>query len=291
MFTTPHAKMRFLERVETKPPNRGKKKFIEEYIKKAFKKGLEPKDIQDKELQSYMIHKLRNDNHHIKANKITLYKNNLFLFINKQCITILDVPESSSGKILGNVHITNINKFIKSLNENNYIKNWLYRHSKNLQNTGTEKRINIELDNNLTYSRLMNNVPLRAIKYINNDSKLKKIIIKTNKNREKYLRKAYYRLMTLMLLIPKSKILKFCELLNDNKLKPIVLINNKDVTKKQVDICYKQLVILLGEEPKCKYDKFKLSDDNLIMIYYFLQSEIRDNINQIYTLFEEKEIL
>ena len=112
-----------------------------------------------------------------------------------------------------------------------------------------------------------------------------------NKNREKYLKKAYYRLMTLMLLIPKSKILKFCELLDDNNLKPIILINNKEITKKQLEVCYKQLVVLLGEEPKCKYDKFKLSEDNLLMIYYFLQSEIRDNINRIYELFGEKETI
>lgn len=291
MFTTPHAKMRFLERVETKPPGRNKKKFIEEYIKKAFKKGIEPKDIQDKELKSYMLHKLRSSEHNIKATKITLYKNNLFLFINKQCITILDVPESSSGKVLGNVHITNINRYIKSLNESNYVKNWLYKYGKNLQNTGTIKRINIDLDKNMTYTKLINSIPLRAIKYIQNDSRLKKLVINANKNREKYLKKAYYRLMTLMLLIPKSKILKFCELLDDNNLKPIVLINNKEITKKQLEVCYKQLVVLLGEEPKCKYDKFKLSEDNLLMIYYFLQSEIRDNINRIYELFGEKETI
>ena len=50
-------------------------------------------NIKDAQLKSYMLHKLKNDYHVIKANRITLYNNNIFLFINRQCITILNIPD------------------------------------------------------------------------------------------------------------------------------------------------------------------------------------------------------
>ena len=53
MYSTEHSRMRFVERVKNVSiPKRNKSKFIEQYIKKAFKQGLTPKEIDDYKRQT-----------------------------------------------------------------------------------------------------------------------------------------------------------------------------------------------------------------------------------------------
>ena len=55
MYSTEHSRMRFIQRVKgITIPKRNKQKFIEQYIKKAFKEGLTPKEIKDPYLRDYM---------------------------------------------------------------------------------------------------------------------------------------------------------------------------------------------------------------------------------------------
>ena len=94
-YATPHSIMRFIERVDIDLPRKKKQrdKLINNYLKKAYNNGTLIHNIKDVQLKSYMLHKLKNDYHTIKANRITLYNNNLFLFINRQCITVLNIPD------------------------------------------------------------------------------------------------------------------------------------------------------------------------------------------------------
>lgn len=281
MFTTNHAKQRFIERVKcdglprkTKQRNR----YIESYLKKAYSEGLTPKQIHNQYLREYMIGKM-NSEHTSVVNKITHYKNNLFLFHNRTCITILDVPETASECINNAIYITKLKSFISQINEKQSVKRWLSTNLVRLDGDITLKKGVLKSKYKCDYHYLMNNFPLNAVKYIKNDIKLKSIIKHTNDKRNINTKNFYYFICALLLLIPKNQIIKLQNILKNNNKSLFNVINNKTITRKHVDTCYRQLFILLGGNLTPKYKKFNVNDNlcyDLINDYFsmILQSYI-----------------
>jgi len=289
MYTTPHAKLRFMERVKEKPL-KNKKKFIENYLKSAFTKGQTPQEVKDKKIKDYMFRKLRDKVHNIKPTKITLYKDNFFLFFQRQCITILLVPEYLITKPMDIIYLNVVKTFIDNILEPQSIRNWLNKNSidvigdKKYQHDS--KLLKIKYPDKLSYSWIMNNIPTRCIKYIFNDNRLKEIIKSTYDCRKASLNFDYVMLMSLLCLIPKNQIMKLQETLIQNGINSVSLIDGKPITQKQLDTCYKQLCILLGKEPLPEYDYFE--GDNFTypsIIYEFFELKIKDISEEIFRLF------
>ena len=107
----------------------------------------------------------------------------------------------------------------------------------------------------------MNNFPLNAIKYIKNDFEFKNAINKINKKRSKKIKELYYFTYAMLLLIPKNQILKLQLLLKNNSNSVFQMNISKKITKKQLDLCYKQLFIILGGNLQPKYNKFNVNDN------------------------------
>ena len=278
MYSTEHSRMRFMQRVKgISIPKRNKQKFIEQYIKKAFKEGLTPKEIKDPYLRDYMYNKMKQDVHSLSINKITHYKGNLFLFRNNTCITILDIPKKAKNSVDDIIYITKLHTFINRINEKQNVKKWLRNNGKHLEKIKDLKRCVVAItDDMLTYDYLMNIFPLKAITYIKNDSKFKKAIIKINKKRKPTIKERYYFIYALLLIIPKNQILKLQTILKNNK-NSIFHIINKEITKKQLDLCYKQLFIILGGDLKPKYNKFNVNDN---LCYDIINDHFNNIINE-----------
>ena len=291
MYSTEHSRMRFIQRVKgITIPKRNKQKFIEQYIKKAFKEGLTPKEIKDPYLRDYMYGKMKQDVHYLSATKITHYKGNLFLFRNHTCITVLDVPKRAENSVDDIIYITKLHPFINRLKEKKNVKKWLHDNGKHLEKIKDLKRCIVVIsDKNLTYNYLMNKFPLRAIKYIKNDSEFKKAIIKINKKRKLAVKEKYYFVYALLLLIPKSQILKLQTILKNNKNSIFYIINNEEITKKQLDLCYKQLFIILSGDLKPRYNKFNVNDNLCYDIIndHFINI-INDYINTVKDIFKDR---
>lgn len=290
MYSTEHSRLRFMQRVKgVNIPKRNKQKFIEQYIKKAFREGLTPKEIKDPYLREYMYSKLKSDVHYLTATKITHYKGNLFLFRNRSCITILDVPERASDAIDDTIYITKLHPFINHLKEKQNVKRWLHDNGRSMVNTKEMKRCLIDIPKNLSYSYLMNKFPLRAMKYIKNDSELKKAIIKVNKKRNSKIKTQYYKIYALLLLLPKNQILKLQNILKNNKDSVFYFISNNGISRKQLDLCYKQLFIALGGDLTPKYNKFNVKDNLCYdLINDHLSNIISEYITEIKHLFKDK---
>lgn len=290
MYLTDHCKMRFLERVKNvnmPKKTKQKKKYMENYLKEAYKHGLTPDLIQDKYLRDYMYSKLSRSNHNTFINKITYYKNNLFLFNHSTCITILEMPEKASNVIDNLIYITNIKTFINSLNESKKTKDWLLKHSKSMTTDKCLKRILINYDN-ITYSKILNNFPTTCIKYIKNDSNLKKIIINTNKHRDKKTKTLYYYIFALLFMFPKNQILKLQTKIKNNKKSYFTIISNKGITQRQIDVCYKQLQILTNNDIKPHYKHFRVEDNKCFdLINDFINNEIDTYVKYVKSLFKE----
>lgn len=264
MYVTNHAKMRFYERVkyDGMPKKRKEQtKFINNYVKKAFKLGLTPKEISNQYLKDYMLNKLQKIIHRTYVTKITYYKNNLFLFHVDSCITILNIPENAKNIVDNNIFTNNLSSFINRIKEKNNVKNWLRLYSNSIFNTSELKKCIIKYTDEFNYSFVINRFPLRAIKYIKNDSNLKKIIIKSNKHRNKNVKDNYNLIWALLLLLPKNQILKLQLVLKNNKNSIFRRFYNKSITRKQLDLCYKQLYIMLNGNLIPKYNKFKVRDN------------------------------
>ena len=289
MYTSNHAKIRFLERVNCNGlPKKSKqrKKYIENYLKDAYKNGLTPEKVQDKYLRDYMYGKLVKDKHDISVTKITYYKNNIFLFHYNTCVTILDMPEKAKNVIDSLVYINNIKTFIKSLNESKKVKDWLYEYGESITQDKALNRVLIKYDN-LTYSKIINNLPLQCIKYIKNDSNLKSTLIKANRHRNKDIKLKYYYICALLLMFPKNQILELQNIYKNNKNSFFAIISNNRITKRHLDICYKQLYILYGEI-KPKYSHFKTSDNVCFdLINDFICDIIDIYVDEIKILFKD----
>lgn len=290
-YTTPHAKQRFYERVNISGlprKTKDKNKFIENYIKEAYKHGLTPNRISDKYLRDYMYSKMNQNEHLVTITKITHYKNNLFLFHNMKCVTILEIPKKAQDSVNNAIYITKLNQFINHLKENQVVKNWLYDRGKHVEKIIDLKKIICIYPDNLSYQYIINKFPLHAIKYIKNDSYLKKIIIKTHNKRKNNIKETYYFICALMLLIPKNQIRKLQTILKNNKKSFFNIIDNKEISKKQIDICYKQLYILLGGNLIPKYKKFKVNDNLCFdIINDYFECIIRDYILEIKKIFKQ----
>lgn len=291
VYTTPHAKQRFYERVnpgglprKTKDRN----KFIENYIKEAYNKGLTPKQIDDKYLRDYMNGKMKQNEHFVNATKITHYKNNLFLFHGRKCITILDVPEKASESVNDAIYINKLHPFINRLKEKQGVRNWLHDNGKHVEKTTDLKKIVCVFPINMDYQYIMNKFPLNAVDYIKNDSHLKKVILKTHKKRKQNIKDTYYFICALLLILPKNQIRKLQTILKNNKKSVFNVINNKEITKKQIDLCYKQLYILMGGNFVPRYKKFNVNDNLCYdMINDYLNYIIFNYIIEIKKLFKE----
>lgn len=257
-YITPHSKVRFIERVNVNLPKKRKQKdkFINDYLKKAYNNGTSINHIKDDNLRHYMLHKLKSNTHSVQATKVTLYNNNIFLFYGRQCITILEVPEKMSDNDDCVIGLTNLKKYIDKLKVNKNVKKWLYDNSFKLESNKSFKKIIIK-DLNMTYSTILNKFPTNAIDYIKNDSELRNIIIKTNKKRNNVLKQRYYIICSLLLLLfPKNEIVNIQNLFKKKRCGFIDNSNPKKFTQKQIDICYKQLSILLGYSVKPKFKDF-----------------------------------
>lgn len=292
MYTTPHSKMRFLERVGSAGlprKTKEKNKYIEKYLKKAYNEGLTPKDIKDKYLRDYMYGKMKQNEHNVKATKITHYKNNLFLFHKRQCITILDVPEKAVESVNNAIYITKLHPFINHLKERKNVKDWLHKYGTSIDNINNLKKCIITYPYGMDYQYIMNKFPLRCVKYIKNDSQIKKIIIKTNKKRKSIVKRDYYFICAMLMLFPKNQINLLQNVLKNNKYSVFKIINYKDISKKQLDTCYKQLTILLGNEIKPKYSKFNVFDNLCYdIINDYLNLDIGRYIDKVKTLFKDE---
>lgn len=290
MFLTEHSKMRFIERVDgVNLPKRNKQKFIEQYIKKAFKYGLTPDEINDPYLQQYMKSKLKQNVHFLNPTEITHYKGNLFLFRNRSCITILDVPEQAANSVNNVIYITKLKPYVNHLKEKQCVKKWLLENTKHLENTKDLKRCIINVPNNISYEYLMNRFPLKAVKYIKNDSNLKKVIYAANKKRNLIVKERYYFICALLLLIPKSQILKLQNVLKNNNDSIFTILNNKEISKKQLEVCYKQLFIILGGDLSPKYNTFKVENNTSYdIINDHFKNIINDYIKIIRDTFKNK---
>ncbi len=289
-YATPHSIMRFMERVNINLPRKKKQrdKVINNYLKKAYNNGTSINDIKDKQLKSYMIHKIKNDCHAIRANKITLYNNNLFLFLNRQCITILNIPDEMSNTEDTIITIKNLKDYINKLHETKKIKLFLLKNSIKLEPDTCYKKIIID-DSNFTYTNIINNFPTNAINYIKNDSNLRKIIISTNKCRNKNLQYRYYVIESLLLMFPKKEVIKILTLFKNKKYGFVDIINKKGITKKQIDTCYKQLSILLGYKIKPQFKDFNVSDNTCgLLLYEYIMLKLDSQIKYIKKLYKEK---
>ena len=290
-YTTPHSKQRFYERVNLgglPKKTKDKNKFIENYIKEAYKHGLTPNQINDKYLRDYMYSKMKHNEHTIHATKITHYKNNLFLFHNRKCITILEVPQKAINSVNDAIYITKLHSFINHLKESSCVKQWLHDKGKHVEKIFDLKKIVCVYPNNMTYQYIMDKFPLNAIKYIKNDSHLKKIIINTHKKRKNDIKRVYYFICALMLLIPKNQIGKLQTVLKNNKKSVFNSIDGKEISKKQLNICYKQLCILSGGNLIPKYKKFKVNDNLCYdMINDYFEYIIPYYITEVKKLFKE----
>ena len=292
MFTSPHAKMRFVERVKKCGlPKNNKKRvtFIEDYIKRAYKLGLTPKEINDTYLRDYMYSKLKRNNHEVIITKITCYKDNLFLFHNATCVTILELPDKAKSSINKAVYATNLKSFINMLNENKAVKKWLTENASHLENGNTLNRCVIRKLKNINYNYVLNNIPLNSIIYIKNPESIKKIIINNNNNREENIKMLYYFISALILLLPKKQIMKLQNKLKNNKQSVFTIINNKGFTQKQLDVCYKQLFIMLNGNITPKYKKFNVDDNKCFdLINDYITNVIFNYIEKIKHIYETK---
>ena len=274
MYTTPHAKMRFLERVKCNGmPIKHRDKFIENYIKKAYNDGLTPKEIDDKYLKDYMNNKLKDSGHYVKCDKIDHYKSNLFLFSNRHCITILEVPNKAIDLIDDVIYITKLHPFVNQLKESKRVKNYLHDYGNYVENIKDLKRCIVNYPRKMNYDWLMNKFPMRAILYVKNDSDIKKIIIKVHKHRPSKNKELYNFIYALLLIFPKNQILKLQTLLN-NKKSIFKKFSNKNITTKQIELCYKQLFILLNGQLTPKYNNFKVINNSCIDL-------VNDHLNNI----------
>lgn len=290
-YGTPHSIMRFIERVNIDLPRKKKQKekIINSYMKKAYTLGVSISNIKDKELKSYMIHKLNNNVHAIKANKITLYNNNLFLFANRKCITVLNVPDDINAIDDVIATTTNLKKYINKLKESKKVKLFLLKNSIRLDSEMTYKKIIID-SYNFTYSYIINNFPTNAIDYIKNDGRLRQLIIQANKHRNENIKYRYYVIGSLLLLFPKKEIMKILDLFRNKKCGFVDIINKKRITKKQIDVCYKQLSILLGYKIKPQFEDFKVSDDTCgPLLYDYIMTKLDSQILYIKKLYKEKQ--
>ena len=289
-YATPHSIMRFIERVDIDLPRKKKQrdKIINNYLKKAYNNGTLIHNIKDVQLKSYMLHKLKNDYHTIKANRITLYNNNLFLFINRQCITVLNIPDEIKAQDDVLISINNLKKYIDKLKESKKVKSFLLNHAVRLDSDLSYKKIIIN-DCRFTYNDVINNFPTNAIEYIKNDSKLRELIIKTNKRRNDNLKHRYYVINSLLLLFPKKEIMKILNLFKNKKCGHIDIINKNRITEKQINTCYKQLSILLGHKIKPQFDDFCVSEYTCgPLLYDYIMSKLDSQINHIKKLYKEK---
>lgn len=289
-YATPHSIMRFIERVDIDLPRKKKQrdKIINNYLKKAYNNGTLIHNIKDVQLKSYMLHKLKNDYHTIKANRITLYNNNLFLFINRQCITVLNIPDEIKAQDDVLISINNLKKYIDKLKESKKVKSFLLNHAIRLDSDLSYKKIIIN-DCRFTYNDVINNFPTNAIEYIKNDSKLRELIIKTNKRRNDNLKYRYYVINSLLLLFPKKEIMKILNLFKNKKCGHIDIINKNRITEKQINTCYKQLSILLGHKIKPQFDDFCVSEYTCgPLLYDYIMSKLDSQINHIKKLYKEK---
>ena len=289
-YATPHSIMRFMERVNINLPLKKKQrdKVINNYLKKAYNNGTSINDIKDKQLKSYMIHKLNSESHLIKANKITLYNDNLFLFVNRQCITILNIPNEMINTEDNIINTKNLKSYVNKLNETKNVKLFLLKNSIRLDSDLSYKKIIID-DSKFTYTTIINNFPTNAINYIKNDAKLRKIIISTNKRRNKNLQHRYYVIESLLLMFPKKEVIKILTLFKNKKCGFVDIINKKRITKKQIDICYKQLSILLGYKIKPQFKDFNVSDNACgSLLYEYIMLKLDSQIKYIKKLYKEK---
>ncbi len=289
-YATPHSTMRFIERVNINLPRKRKQrnKVINDYLKKAYNNGTSINDIKDKQLKSYMIHKIKSDCHAIRANKITLYNNNLFLFLNRQCITVLNIPDEMSNAEDNIITTKNLKNYINKLNETKKIKSFLLQNSIRLDSDLSYKKIIID-DSNFTYTNIINNFPTNAISYIKNDSKLRWIIISTNKHRNKNLQHRYYVIESLLLMFPKKEVIKILTLFKNKRCGFVDIINKRRITKKQIDTCYKQLSILLGHKIKPQFEDFSVSDNTCgPLLYEYIMIKLDSQIKYIKKLYKEK---
>lgn len=289
-YATPHSIMRFMERVNINLPLKKKQrdKVINNYLKKAYNNGTSINDIKDKQLKSYMIHKLNSESHLIKANKITLYNDNLFLFVNRQCITILNIPNEMINTEDNIINTKNLKSYVNKLNETKNVKLFLLKNSIRLDSDLSYKKIIID-DSKFTYTTIINNFPTNAINYIKNDAKLRKIIISTNKRRNKNLQHRYYVIESLLLMFPKKEVIKILTLFKNKKCGFVDIINKKRITKKQIDICYKQLSILLGYKIKPQFKDFNVSDNVCgSLLYEYIMLKLDSQIKYIKKLYKEK---
>ena len=289
-YATPHSIMRFIERVDIDLPRKKKQrdKIINNYLKKAYNNGTLIHNIKDAQLKSYMLHKLKNDYHVIKANRITLYNNNIFLFINRQCITVLNIPDEIKAQDYILIYINNLKKYIDKLKESKKVKSFLLNHAIRLDSDLSYKKIIIN-DYRFTYNDIINNFPTNAIEYIKNDSKLRELIIKTNKRRNDNLKYRYYVINSLLLLFPKKEIMKILNLFKNKKCGYIDIINKNRITEKQINTCYKQLSILLGHKIKPQFDDFCVSEYTCgPLLYDYIMSKLDSQINHIKKLYKEK---
>lgn len=289
-YATPHSIMRFIERVDIDLPRKKKQrdKIINNYLKKAYNNGTLIHNIKDVQLKSYMLHKLKNDYHVIKANRITLYNNNIFLFINRQCITVLNIPDEIKAQDDVLISINNLKKYIDKLKESKKVKSFLLNHAIRLDSDLSYKKIIIN-DYRFTYNDIINNFPTNAIEYIKNDSKLRELIIKTNKRRNDNLKYRYYVINSLLLLFPKKEIMKILNLFKNKKCGYIDIINKNRITEKQINTCYKQLSILLGHKIKPQFDDFCVSEYTCgPLLYDYIMLKLDSQINHIKKLYKEK---
>lgn len=268
-------------------PKRNKQKFIEKYIKKAFKDGLTSDDIEDVYLKKYMNSKMKQYVHYLTPTKITHYRNNLFVFKGHSCITILEMPEKAQDAVDNIVYVTKLKPFTNQIKEKQSVKSWLLEHGKCIEKTKDMKRCIVDVSKKLSYDYLMNKFPVNSIKYIKNDSEFKKIIIKTNKKRKACIKKQYYFIYAMLLLIPKNQILKLQLALKNNKCSIFNTLDIENITVKQLDLAYKQLFIMLDGNLEPKYSHFNIKDNtNYDIIDDYLKIIIHSYINTIKELFK-----
>lgn len=273
-YSTPHAIQRFKERVNCQLPKKKKQKekFIEEYLKKAYNRGTLLKNIQNDSLKWYMKCKLEGRLHYHKANRIVLYNENIFLFGGRQCITILNLPKDIDTSEDSIVSIDNAKRFINNLKEPSKVKKYLLKNVQCLEATFTNKKLVLKHINS-NYSEIINNFPINAINYIKNDEILRNAIIKANISRNEKIKNKYYYIMSLLFLFPKLEVLKV------HKIFRVSFKNNDDrfnISEKQINVCYKQLSILLGRKLKPQLEDFKVTDDickSLLIDYINIKSE------------------
>lgn len=290
-YATPHSTMRFIERVNMDLPRKRKQrnKIINNYLKQAYKNGTSISDIRDKQLKAYMIHKLNSESHLIKANKITLYNDNLFLFVNRQCITILNIPNEMINTEDNIINTKNLKSYVNKLNETKNVKLFLLKNSIRLDSDLSYKKIIID-DSKFTYTTIINNFPTHAIDYIKNDAKLRRLIIKANKHRNENIKHRYYVIDSLLMLFPKKEIIKILNLFRNKKCGFVDIINKNKITEKQINTCYKQMCILLGHKIKPQFEDFEVLDNTCgPLLYDYIMTKLDSQILSIKKLYKEKQ--